>query len=440
MSRVFNIFMWCFALVAVIHGQSWTCGSGSCTTTGSVGIGTTSPTQALSVGSSNQFTVSSGGAIVTNGGISSSQSATSERFGLNSTAGSTGSVAVGYNAHADYDASVAIGRSAAAVAENSVQIGYFATAAADGTAVGWGAQALTGGAGTALGFSASASGNASIAIGMSSSAAGHGAALLGFGSSAGGEYSIGAGYGANAQGGGSLALGGFATTHSMDSGSVAVGYGATTTAPNQLVVGGSTLYINDIYFGGGVVSTNPPAPVTINSNGASGSNISGSYLALAAGKATGTAPGGDLVFETSDPTSSGTTLQSLSTKMIVKDNGNVGIGTTAPSSKLAVNGTITTKEVVVTGSGWSDYVFDAGYALPSLSEVAAFVEQNHHLVGIPSAQEVSEQGISLGDMQAKLLAKIEELTLQLIATEKRVRELERREGTAEQGQAQGAPK
>jgi hypothetical protein len=332
---------------------------------------------------------------------------------------------VGYNAHADYDASVTIGRGASAADENSVQIGYFASAAADGTAVGFGAHATTGGGGTAVGFDASATGNGALTLGMSSSASGHGTVVAGFGASASGEYDFAGAYGAKAQGGGSIALGGFATTHSTDSSSIAMGYGAATTAPNQLVVGGSNGYINDIYFGRGVTSTNPPAPVTINSNGASGSNIGGGSLALAAGKATGSAAGGDLLFATSDPTSSGTTLQSLSSKMIVKDNGNVGIGTLTPSSKLAVNGTITTKEVVVTGSGWSDYVFNADYGLAPLDEIADYVKANHHLPGIPSAAEVAEKGVSVGEMQAKLLAKIEELTLHQIQAEQRISELEK---------------
>src|SRR6185312_6032208 len=105
-------------------------------------------------------------------------------------------------------------------------------------------------------------------------------------------------------------------------------------------------------------------------------------------------------------------------------SGNVGIGTTNPQSKLAVNGTINTKEVVVTAAGWSDYVFDKDRQLAPLSEVATFIDENHHLPGIPSAAEVAEKGVSLGEMQAKLLAKIEELTLHMIDEEKHNRQVE----------------
>lgn len=98
--------------------------------------------------------------------------------------------------------------------------------------------------------------------------------------------------------------------------------------------------------------------------------------------------------------------------------GNVGIGTTNPTQKLSVNGTIRAKEVIVETSGWSDYVFADNYALQPLSEVEEHIKEHKHLSGIPSAQQVAENGIGLGEMQAKLLAKIEELTLYVIDVKK----------------------
>jgi hypothetical protein len=110
-------------------------------------------------------------------------------------------------------------------------------------------------------------------------------------------------------------------------------------------------------------------------------------------------------------------------RLFITTLGNVGIGTTNPTQKLSVNGTVRAKEVIV-DSGWSDYVFDESYKLKALSETEAFIKVEKHLPGIPSAQEVAEHGVNVGAMQAKLLAKIEELTLHVIEQEKRIERLE----------------
>ena len=106
-------------------------------------------------------------------------------------------------------------------------------------------------------------------------------------------------------------------------------------------------------------------------------------------------------------------------------SGNVGIGTTNPGTyKLAVNGAIGANEVVVTNtSGWSDFVFQPDYRLRPLREVSAYIRANHHLPDIPSESEVQEKGVSVGEMQKKLLAKVEELTLHLIRQEQENQEL-----------------
>jgi hypothetical protein len=102
----------------------------------------------------------------------------------------------------------------------------------------------------------------------------------------------------------------------------------------------------------------------------------------------------------------------------ITTSGNVGIGESSPNYKLSVNGTIGAKEVKVASSGWSDFVFEPDYHLPTLQEVENYIDQNGHLPDIPSAEEVEEHGISLGEMDAKLLQKIEELTLYVIELKK----------------------
>ncbi|MFQ6599577.1 hypothetical protein [Flavobacterium sp. C3NV] len=94
--------------------------------------------------------------------------------------------------------------------------------------------------------------------------------------------------------------------------------------------------------------------------------------------------------------------------------GNVGIGTSTPDSKLAVNGTIHSKEVKVDMNGWPDYVFNKEYNLPTLAEVEKHINEKGHLENIPREEEVLKNGINLGEMNAKLLQKIEEMTLYMI--------------------------
>jgi len=117
---------------------------------------------------------------------------------------------------------------------------------------------------------------------------------------------------------------------------------------------------------------------------------------------------------------------SLVEKMRIASTGYVGIGTANPQYLLSVNGTIGAKQVTVTNTGWSDYVFKSGYRLRPLREIGEYIKGRHHLPDIPSEKEVRDKGINVGEMEAKLLAKVEELTLYMIEADERNRTLEDR--------------
>ncbi|WP_437398686.1 hypothetical protein [Flagellimonas lutimaris] len=104
--------------------------------------------------------------------------------------------------------------------------------------------------------------------------------------------------------------------------------------------------------------------------------------------------------------------------MTLLANGNVGIGTPSPDSKLAVNGVVHAKEVKVDLTGWPDYVFKGNYTLPTLNEVEKHINENGRLINIPSAAEVENKGVELGEMNKLLLEKIEELTLYILQQQK----------------------
>jgi len=109
---------------------------------------------------------------------------------------------------------------------------------------------------------------------------------------------------------------------------------------------------------------------------------------------------------------------------VVTASGRVGInGVAYPAYPLEVNGTIRAQEVKIEATDWPDFVFTKDYQLPSLSDVEKHIQKKGTLPNIPSEQEVKENGIEVGDMQAKLLQKIEELTLYVIEQNKTIESL-----------------
>lgn len=109
-------------------------------------------------------------------------------------------------------------------------------------------------------------------------------------------------------------------------------------------------------------------------------------------------------------------------------NGSVGIGTlNTGTNKLAVEGTIAARRVIVTLSNpFPDYVFASDYRLPSLESLSGYIHAHRHLPEIPSADSVARSGLDLESNQVALLKKIEELTLYVIAQNKKTQEQDRK--------------
>jgi hypothetical protein len=120
---------------------------------------------------------------------------------------------------------------------------------------------------------------------------------------------------------------------------------------------------------------------------------------------------------------------SNSTGKINMQTSQVTIGTsiaTPGDYKLGVGGKVICEEVRVKlqSNGWPDYVFSQDYKLKSLEEIENFIKLNKHLPNIPSAQVIDKEGLEVGDMQRRMMEKIEELTLYIIEQNKRIAALE----------------
>ena len=167
-------------------------------------------------------------------------------------------------------------------------------------------------------------------------------------------------------------------------------YGPSLYGGNLILTGGTVTNGNGGYSYGG--------NVLIYGGGASGGNGGGNYTGNVILANNGTSP-----------------------------TGNVLIGKTGQANRsyrLDVSGGVRADSVIVNADG-SDFVFEKNYNLSSLDKVEKYIAENKHLPEIPSAEQMQKEGMSIGEMQTKLLQKVEELTLYIIEQNKRVEKLER---------------
>lgn len=110
----------------------------------------------------------------------------------------------------------------------------------------------------------------------------------------------------------------------------------------------------------------------------------------------------------------------------ITNAGRVGIGTTAPDSRLTVKGAVHAEEVKVDLSiPAPDYVFEENYTLPSLVETKKYIQEHKHLPEVPSAADMEANGINVGEMNLILLKKVEELTLHVIRQQEEIQALKK---------------
>ncbi|HRH65730.1 MAG TPA: hypothetical protein PLU53_05500, partial [Bacteroidia bacterium] len=110
-------------------------------------------------------------------------------------------------------------------------------------------------------------------------------------------------------------------------------------------------------------------------------------------------------------------LDNNTTKAIVVRNSGV------TNFRLDATGVVSCREIYVTQSGLGDFVYNKSYPLLSIKQLEEFTSENHHLPGVPTAEEVKEKGMNVGDFQNILLQKIEEQSLYIISLQKQVDEL-----------------
>lgn len=245
--------------------------------------------------------------------------------------------------------------------DHSVALGYKAIACGDRS--------------IALGDSSLAKASSSTAIGYHNYASTIGATALGYDTEATGWYSTSMGYCTKADGTAAMALG--CNTEAKNN-SFIYGYNARSDSSGAYT------------FGNNVINTFPTSFVI------------------------GINPGADSLYYQFFVNRS-----FVSIGYTESENRSIDSCSTIPRKSFLVNGSVYAKAYKVKTTAWADYVFNDDYNLKPLSEVEDHIRKNKHLPGMITEKEALEQGVDIGDIQVKLLEKIEELTLYIIEQDKK---------------------
>lgn len=387
-------------------------------------------------------------------------------------------VAIGYQAHgtnvadSGIDLSVALGPYSRVFGSRSVALGYNARANSFATALGYEANASMGYS-IAIGRSAATSANnGNIAIGASANAGYQGNIVLGYNLQTTGAYQLLIGHGTAGYATREVFIGGGVTQtlaasyapltlqptgqsgtnqngqtiriatgkgtgagvsgdiHLMTSTSATAG---TTLQPlvSSMMVNGSTGYVGigtttpamqlhttgSVRFAGLTSDTTRTRVLVADNNGNLAFRTVSSILS-----------GGSPIAGTVNYIAKYTDEGVIGNSMVFENGTSVGIGTVSIADtgyRLFVEKGIYAQKIKVDVSSWADHVFDNGYRLLSIDEVAWYIVRNKRLPGIPSEKAVKKNGVDLGDNQVLLLKKIEELTLYAIQLNKELQELRR---------------
>ncbi len=289
---------------------------------------------------------------------------------------------------------------------------------------------------SAIGKSNHAGGICSFAAGTLSSANGNYSYTLGCNSNANGTLSAVIGHVSTANADGSTCIGQYIVNDAT--GSIIIGSGRAQSAP--LTLDG---YKDRSYVALGARSTIPTLMITEGGNGRTGDVYIGRVINSEAKLHIHSDLYDDCsVMLTTESENKPTVIYFRNTDNRIRvdqsntmnftaggfafNSGKVGIGceNTADEFALAVKGGILTDDVLVRNqSQWPDYVFGKDYNLMSLPELKKFIGENKHLPDVPSEAEVTEEGVSVSEMQTVLLQKVEELTLYTIQQQEMIEQL-----------------